>query len=297
MNAVFFYVPLDTARDKTGYFRQLAATLPVNRPHFRKTLLYTSRGATIPDGVAMDTVVRLDSDETQYPHYLRVVSWLEYLESPLFDADSVLLDADVVLNRPLDDAFKEDFSLAFSAMPSDKAYSCINTGVILARHARKAEAISIMRQVVDIATRLKLVPDPRFPMMKSSGRWGLDELCLNQYFEERAGEQHTSLRAVAETIEYDEIRRVFGTSAALSGEKFNTDARYLEESLWHQPSGLHFPGQPKDKLFDYCAALEERTCAPGRSDGADAREGGTRIAEKGSGSLIAWAWRMLSRRG
>ena len=288
MNAVFFYVPLDTERDKTGYFRQLAAALPVNRPHFRKTLLYTSRGATIPDGAGMDTVVRLDSNETQYPHYMRVVSWLAYLESSLFDADSAFLDADVVLNRPLDDAFKQDFSLAFSAMPSEKAYSCINTGVILARHARKAEAISIMREVANVATRLKLVPDPRFPMMKSSGRWGLDELCLNHYFEERASEQHASLRAVAESIEFDEIRCVFGTSAALSGEKFNTDARYLDESLWHQPSGLHFPGQPKDKLYEYCAALGKKLRAPGQSEGADAR---------GSGSLIAWIWRLLSRRG
>jgi hypothetical protein len=297
MNAVFFYVPLDNERDKTGYFRQLAATLPVNQPHFRRTLLYTSRGAAIPEGAGMGTVVRLESNETQYPHYMRVVSWLEYLESSLFDADSVFLDADVVLNRSLDDAFREDFSLAFSAMPSDKAYSCINTGVILARHARKTEAISIMRQVADAATRLKLVPDPRFPMMKSSGRWGLDELCLNHYFEERAREQRTTLRAVAESIEFDEIRCVFGTSAALSGEKFNTDARYLDESLWHRPSGLHFPGQPKDKLYEYCASLEKKARAPGRPDGADAHNGGKGIVESGSGSLIAWVWRLLSRRG
>ncbi len=296
MNAVFFYVPLDNERDKTGYFDQLAATLPINRRYFSKIVMHTSQGAVIPDNFDFDAVVRLDSSETQYPHYMRVMSWLDYLESPLFDANTVFLDADVVLNRAVDEVFDQNFCLAFSAMPSQKSYSCINTGVIFASHARKTEAISAMREVFEIATRLKLVPDPRFPMMKTAGRWGLDEMCLNQYLEEKAIRGNASVRATAEDIGFGEIRPFFGTSVALAGAKYNADARSLAENLWHSASALHFPGRPKDKLFEYCAMLSENPRTLGHP-GEDTRDGNERIVESSSGSLIAWIWRMLRRRG
>jgi hypothetical protein len=292
MNAVFFYVPLDATRDKFGYFQQLAATLPFARRCFNRIILYTSRDAAIPAGLAIDTVVRMESTETDYPHFMRVLSWLEYLESPHFDADSVLLDADIVLQRRIEEAFATPFALAFSAMPSNKSYSCISGGVILARHERKPEAVAVMREIFQMAEQLKLMPDPRYPLMKTSGRWGLDELCLNRHLEQRLPQNGRNLRSFAEDIGFEEFQPMPGTPVALFGKKYNADARSVDRSDWHKPSLLHFGGPSKEWLYPYCEALENQGSAAPPSPAGDAH-----ARSAGGGSLLAWAWRLLRGRG
>jgi hypothetical protein len=215
---------------------------------------------------------------------MRVLSWLDYLESPRFDADSMLLDADIVLQRPVQEAFATPFALAFSAMPSEKSYSCISGGVILARHERRSEGVAVMREIVRTAEQLKLAPDPRYPLMKTAGRWGLDELCLNRYLEQLLAQGSGNLRSVTEGIGFDEFQSMPGTPVALFGKKFNADARSIDRSDWHRPSLLHFGGNSKEWLYPYCAALS-------------AGPAGAPVAAKSSGSLLAWAWRLLRGRG
>lgn len=291
MNAVFFYVPLDATRDKFGYFRQLAATLPFTRRYFDRVILYTSRDAAIPAGLAIDDVARLDSTETDYPHFMRVLSWLDYLESPRFNADSALLDADIVLQRPILEAFAAPFALAFSAMPSEKSYSCISGGAIFARHERKAEAVDVMREIVRTAEQLKLVLDPRYPLMKTSGRWGLDELCLNRYLEQLLARESGNLRSLAQDVGFDEFQPLSGAPVALFGKKYNADARSIDRSDWHSPSLLHFGGPSKEWMYPYCAALEDQA-----SDARPSRTGHSNARSAGGGSLLAWAWRLLRGR-
>lgn len=256
MHAIFFYVPFDGYLDEAGYFTQLAATLPVNKQYFERIVLYTCEGAEIPDGLAIDTIVRLPSRQRRYPHFMRVQSWLHFLDSPDFETDTVFLDADVVITRPIAEVFARSFSLALSARPSLKTDGCISAGVIFAKHERKSEAAAHMEKIVGIAESLKFAANKRFPLTEFMGRWGVDELCLERYLGQFAERRNENLNEVTKTLGFDEIRPVFNTSITLLGKKFNnTDARTCTEDLLKSSSVLHFGGRPKDRLFECCARL------------------------------------------
>ena len=255
MRAVFFFAPSPTQPQMAAdYLRFLSASLKINRRYFDKALLYTYESAPIPERMDIDEIIRLPSRHRHFMHYLRVVSWAHYLGSDRFDADSVFLDADVVLNRGLDEVFDNDFALAFAAMPSAKSYSCINTGVIFARKAEKQVAFAHAEKLAQVAGELRLMKEPRFPQFKSAGVWGVDEMCVYQYLDDKARARHTTLRDIVATIGFDQFSG-FGEGISLFGGKFNSDYRKVDESEWNRPSALHFQGFPKSKLFEYCEKL------------------------------------------
>ncbi len=255
MRAIFFFAPSPTQPQMAAdYLRYLSATLKINRQYFGSTLLYTYENAPIPAGMEVDEVIGLPSRHRHFMHYLRVMSWVHYLGSERFDADTVFLDADVVLNRDLKEAFENDFALAFAAMPSAKSYSCINTGVIFARKAERQVALAHAEKLAAIAGELRLEKEPRFPQFKSAGVWGVDEMCVYQYLDDKARARQTTLRDVVGTIGFDQFSR-FGEGISLFGGKFNSDYRKVDEMEWSRPSALHFQGFPKNKLFEYCEKL------------------------------------------
>lgn len=255
MRAVFFFAPSPTQPQMAAdYLRFLSASLKINRRYFDDTLLYTYESAPIPERMEIDEIIRLPSRHRHFMHYLRVVSWAHYLGSERFDADTVFLDADVVLNRGLDEAFDHDFALAFAAKSSAKSYSCINTGVIFARKAEKQVAYTHAEKLAQIAGELRLMEEPRFPQFKSAGVWGVDEMCVYQYLDDKARARHTTLRDIVDAVSFDRFS-TFGEGISLFGGKFNADHRKMDESEWHRPSALHFQGFPKTKLFEYCEKL------------------------------------------
>ncbi len=183
------------------------------------------------------------------------MSWVHYLGTEHFETDTVFLDADIVLNRQIDEVFDNDFALAFASVPSPKTYSRINTGVIFAKKAEQKVAHMHAQKLLLIAEDLRLVKEPRFPQFQSAGVWGVDEMCVNVYLNELARAKNSTLPEVAESIKFEEFRS-FDDGISLFGPRFNADYRYLEESEWTKPSVLHFPGQPKPKLFEYCKNLQ-----------------------------------------
>jgi hypothetical protein len=252
MQAVFFFVPCpDLPHLAAEYLEQLAATLKINRKYFKRTLLYSSETATIPSSIKIDDVIRLPSQHQYFPHFMRVMSWSHYLGSDRFDADTVFLDADVVLNREIDEVFGNDFALAYTAYPSAKSFSCINTGVIFAKKAEKQVACMHAERLLKIAEELRFVKDPRFRQYKVAGVWGVDEMCIYNYLDDLAKARNTTLREVVTAVSFDQFSS-FSDGISLFGSKFNADYRSLSESEWNKPSAIHFMGHPKTKLFKYC---------------------------------------------
>ena len=101
MKTVFFFAPLP-GDSSQRYFQHLSATLPINRKYLGTTILYAPQSAAIPDEHLVDQVVRVSSRHRRYPHFMRVMSWFEHLNSKLFDEDTVFLDADIVLNGSIE---------------------------------------------------------------------------------------------------------------------------------------------------------------------------------------------------
>jgi hypothetical protein len=256
VDAVFFYVPSPTLPEMgASYLEYITATLKVNRKYFERVLMYSLEGVSLPSDLAIDSVITLPSRYRHYPHFMRVLSWEHYFRSEFFTRDSVLLDADVVLNRPLEEVFDRSFSVAFSAMPGSRRhvpnYSCVSGGVIFAKKTGQDAAVRHSSALTRIAEDLRLVKDPRFPQFKSAGVWGLDEMALNAYLENATKLNDRSLREVSESIGFDGFVDL-GEGISLFGRKFNADYRSLAESEWDKPSVLHFGGYPKTKLFEYC---------------------------------------------
>jgi len=251
MQAVFFFIPFPDRPDiAANYLQYLAATLRINRKYFKKTLLYSSEATTFPANLRIDEVIRLPSQYQDFPHFMRVMSWLHYLDSDCFDTDTVFLDADVVVNRELNEVFENDFALAFTARPST-TYSCIDTGVIFARRAEKRVAIAHAEGLFRIAELVRLQKDLRYPNVEFAGIWGGDELCAYLYLNNIAAKRNTTLREVVTAVSFDEFKS-FGEGISFFGGKFNVDYRNLSESEWNTPLAIHFPGVPKTKLFEYC---------------------------------------------
>lgn len=255
MNTVFFYAQLPITGDH--YFKHLRATVAINQHLLGKTFLYVPENTPIPDDVPIQTIVRMSSRQRHYPHLMRVLSWQTYLKSDHFDDDTAFLDADMLLNRTLSNAFTQDFCLAFSAAPSIKSYSTFNSGLILARPQRREEAITAIDVIANIATQLKWTPDPRYPQFRYAGIFGVDEMCLAKFFDELAAIENRTGRDLAESVPFSEAHFVKNTSIQLLGRTYNSDVRlYLEEN-WPKSTVLHFQGDAKALLLDRCQAIEE----------------------------------------
>jgi hypothetical protein len=248
---VFFFAPMPDGGE-TAFWSYFADTLSVNRRYLDRTILYVPEHTNVP--VKVDVIVHMSSRQRHYPHFMRVQSWLEYVQSPLFDGDTVFLDADMVLNRPLGaEYFGHDYALAFNTVPSVKSWSFVNAGIILARIARKPEAIACMRSIVAIAERLKWEKDPRYPY-KCAGVFGLDELCLAAYLGQ-------DIRDEAAQLPADEFRQLADKPVQIFGRDFNTDARSLPSERWPQQRIMHFVANSKEWIADYCSKQRSQVLA------------------------------------
>jgi hypothetical protein len=68
-----------------------------------------------------------------------------YIESPLFDCDSVFIDPDVLVVRPIDDVFDMDFDIAFTER--DVKGDEINTGVVFVKPHKKDQLIGFFNEL------------------------------------------------------------------------------------------------------------------------------------------------------
>ncbi len=256
MKGIFFFAKLPgDERLSEEFFRQLRTTLKINGQYLEQSILYTTENAEIPSDLGIDVVVKMSSRYRHYPHFVRVTSWLAYLESDLFDRDSAFLDADLVFHRRVDEVFGNRFALAFCANPSTKfEYSNINAGCIFAKHEGKQKAIQHARNLVRIANDQRLDKEPRFPLIKSAGVWGVDEMCINTYLGEFAEKRQSSLRQIALSIGFDDFIE-FEDGISLFGAKYNADPRKVDESKWSAASILHFNGPQKDRMYEYCESV------------------------------------------
>lgn len=255
MKGIFFFAQLPSIEKMDQYFfNLLKTTLSINKHYLDETILYTTESTEVPTDLGVDKIVRLPSRHRHYPHYMRVMSWLAYLESVLFDADTVFLDADVVFHRRVDEAFNNNFALAFCATPSEKSFSNINAGCIFAKLEKKQQTIHHARKLLQIANEQRLAKDPRFPQFKTAGVWGVDEMCINTYLEGYARQKNTDFRQVALSMKFDDFIE-FADDISLFGEKYNADPRKLGKSVWQTASILHFNGFQKKEMFEYCKLI------------------------------------------
>jgi len=256
VNAIFFFVQSPSFEQLgSTYFRQLKTTLSINRKYFDYSILYTTENTQIPPDTRFDAVIRMHSRYRYYPHFMRVMSWLEYMESTLFDCDTVFLDADVVFHRRIDEVFKETFGLAFCATPSPRTYSNVNSGCIFAKYANRQKAQIHAKNLFEIAKTQRLIPEPRFPQFKYAGIWGGDEMCINTYLEELAKQKNMSLRDLCLSVKFDSCFNL-SDDVALFGAKYCSDPRSIDRSKWPSASILHFAGPQKEAMFQYCSQLD-----------------------------------------
>lgn len=253
MKAVFFYAPLQIrgASILYDYFKSLRKTIEVNKKYFKKTILYTTVGTKIDPSVDADLIIPIFSIHQQLVHYMRVLSWVHYVKSDLFDSDTLLLDADIVINRPFDEIFQQDFALGFTM------HSTVNAGVIFLKHAHKERICFHMKQILAVAERYKSVTETRFGFRDEdgvlwnkilSGHWGVDERSLITYLSEQGIDP--------KDIGSNEVKKIT-EDFTVFGDYYNLSCKKYMPLEWPSASILHFTGIKKIGLNEYCRKLLE----------------------------------------
>jgi len=202
MNIVYFYSPSFCGmREEITFFDQLNASLYFNRRLFNKIIIYST--VSVPKYIEekVDKVIILSVSSLESTHLNRVISWKEYSKSDDFDQDTIYADADIIFNNNFKEIINNNiFSLCFLASPSPKSFSCINAGIILLKHSNKDDIFLIFNKILKIAKKIKNIADPRFPSIGKSAIWGLDEMCLFNFFNDLIEKKNLPLRNYIESL-------------------------------------------------------------------------------------------------
>lgn len=261
MKAVFFIAQLNIqgAAPVRHYLDFFHKTIAINKHYFSKTILYTTLGTPIDPSIGVDLIIPLFSVHHQFMHYMRVLSWLKYVESALFDCDTLLMDADVVMNRPCDEIFQNDFAVAFSLYNTVNFDLPFRAGVIFLKHTQKQRICFHMKQILAIAERKIREKETRFGFKDAngtinrnilSGHWGLDERAIIAYIQK----QGVSLKEI-EPQEFVKIT----DDISVFGDYYNFSCKEHMPLEWPSASILHFTGLSKPSIDDYCRKLNELT--------------------------------------
>jgi hypothetical protein len=160
---------LDILRRLIGRIREHCAGATV--------YLVTSPGARYAQLVAPDVrVVELSVNKAQ-PMYERANALLAYASSAAFSRDTVFLDSDALVNRPLDEVFSLGFDVGLTYR-STSGLMPVNEGVIFLCAQRPQAVREFLRR--RLATYDRLVSDPL--VMRCYGdvrRWRGGQLSLN----------------------------------------------------------------------------------------------------------------------
>ena len=244
MKAIFFYseFPTNLPGGFMDYLEVAKLTIPVNRRYWDYSIVYSTLGTKINRDVGFNRNIPIAHPEKELTHYIRVLSWLFYLESKNFDQDTVFLDSDVIINKDFKHVFENDFALAFSAYQTHFERSPINAGVFFAKHARKEEAINHLRKIVKGATLDRFSKDMRFKPPTTAGVWGVDEICLTKYL--------NTIAKADLAIKLDEFAAGLGSNEfrpmtqgiSLFGYNYNMATKNHDPSLWPSATILHFRG-------------------------------------------------------
>lgn len=244
MKAVFFYsdFPLQKRKSESDYLDIVKMTLKVNSRYFDAAILYTTLGTIVDQNLGFNKIIPFFSTQLYLTHYVRVLTWLHYIQSDEFDQDTIFLDADVILNKDVRDVFDNDFCLAFSACQPDGSESLINAGVFFANHVQKDQAILHMKKIVKCATLHRFDKDPRFPLTPSAAIWGLDEKSVTEYLRLiTKRNRQIDITNVVLSLGLKEFRPLTD-GISLFGVNYNLKAKDYDRSLWSQAAILHFCG-------------------------------------------------------
>ncbi len=263
MNVVYFFSPIPGKEKPAAadYFRQLNISHRSFRTSGTSIFLYTTAdlldfGITLPSYL---NVVQMDNSTPMEPHFSRVRSWSEYIQSDHFTSDTIFIDADLVSRgRAHEQMFKGISSaVGLCAAPSPKTSSWINAGLIWINAERRDAVVKAFSEVGELAAKLRNSVDPRFPD-KPSGVWGLDELVLTAWASKAIPQFDMKLvqniaRGEAKTVSPELV--LLGRHYNFDPKAASTDYRQLSRAF------VHFVGHQKDQLFeDYEPLIESASC-------------------------------------
>jgi hypothetical protein len=180
-------------------------------------------GDIVVDGVSVKPLI--DKDEHLMNWILK--AQLFYIESDLFNQDSVFFSPDALIAQPLDKIFKDNFDVALTNR-SNRRWP-INNGVIFMRPENKAKIAEYWREAIKICAEYPIDIQKWYGDQQSLG-----DLVSKNY----AGEIGLNLKLYP-------------------CGKFNCSPRagYFDASLLDQAKIVHLKGKRKDLMEKYWDAL------------------------------------------
>ena len=173
-------------------YQLMAASLMKVRADLR-FILVTHEESIVPRDLFIDKYIRIEGEIGPWYHFhlLRTYGWMAYVNSPLFDAETISVDTDILFQRDPGTAFDDSFDIGLTYECIQKTQWAgqgkINSGVMFLRPEQPERMKQFFAEFYETLLRMKDEPDERFlidgqhPTLKE---WGGDEIALMALFEE-----------------------------------------------------------------------------------------------------------------